>query len=519
MEVTLSDKQRVSAAIVISSAFLIAELGVAFRTGSLALMADAFHYFNDLVGFVATLTSITISEKIKHRQNLSFGWQRARVLGAFFSGSFLLAFGVSILLQSVERFISLEEVSNVKLMLIVGCVGLGANVVTAAFLYEHHHHHHHHTLHLDPETTTGPRPQFPAVPLHRDRAQSEGRADAVPVDSHAGHRHVRRSFKESGRDLGMLGALLHVLGDALNNLGVIVAAAVIWFAPSPGRFYADPAVGMGISLMIILSAVPLVRRSGEILLQSAPAGVSLGDISHDLEKIPGIVAVHELHVWRLNQNKAVASAHVVVSDPDVASFMARARTIRECLHAYGIHSTTLQPELLLVPPSSPPPPDGPVVAVAEPPVCQIACGEGVCGHLMCCDPLRQLHVAPPYTTWYAAGQKPKHAVLGGGGFDARSAVTGRIHGAGKFVYTIAGSGGEVMMDRRAASVGVDLCLECETAFITMLIPFMRGGECSASSSSLDCEQLAAPEKHAGQADILAAVWRWGQEVEEEGKLG
>ncbi|KAL2175613.1 cation efflux protein [Thermothelomyces heterothallicus CBS 202.75] len=358
MEVTLSDKQRVSAAIVISSAFLIAELGVAFRTGSLALMADAFHYFNDLVGFVATLTSITISEKIKHRQNLSFGWQRARVLGAFFSGSFLLAFGVSILLQSVERFISLEEVSNVKLMLIVGCVGLGANVVTAAFLY--------------------------------DRAQSEGRADAVPVDSHAGHRHVRRSFKESGRDLGMLGALLHVLGDALNNLGVIVAAAVIWFAPSPGRFYADPAVGMGISLMIILSAVPLVRRSGEILLQSAPAGVSLGDISHDLEKIPGIVAVHELHVWRLNQNKAVASAHVVVSDPDVASFMARARTIRECLHAYGIHSTTLQPELLLVPPSSPPPPDGPVVAVAEPPVCQIACGEGVCGHLMCCDPLRQV---------------------------------------------------------------------------------------------------------------------------------
>ncbi|KAL2171989.1 hypothetical protein VTG60DRAFT_726 [Thermothelomyces hinnuleus] len=367
MAVALSGKQRVSAAIIISSAFFIAELGVAFRTGSLALMADAFHYFNDLIGFVATLMSITISEKIKHRQNLSFGWQRARVLGAFFSGSFLLALGVSIFLQSVERFISLKEVSNVKLMLIVGCVGLGANVVTAAFL-----------------------PQFPAVCLHRDRAQSEGRANTVLLDSHAGHRHIRRSFKEPGRDLGMLGALLHVLGDALNNLGVIVAAAVIWFTPSPGRFYADPAVGMGISLMIMLSAVPLVRRSGEILLQSAPPGVSLGDISHDLEKIPGIVAVHELHVWRLNQNKAVASAHVVVSDPDVASFMARARTIRECLHAYGIHSTTLQPELLLVPPSSPPPPDGPVFAVAEPPVCQIVCGKGVCGHLMCCDPLRQV---------------------------------------------------------------------------------------------------------------------------------
>lgn len=101
----------------------------------------------------------------------------------------------------------------------------------------------------------------------------------------------------------MLGALLHVLGDALNNAGVMVAAAVIWFASSPSRFYADPAVGLGISLMILLSAVPLVKHSGEILLQSAPPGVSLGDIKHDLEKIPGIVAVHELRTSSLLSKK------------------------------------------------------------------------------------------------------------------------------------------------------------------------------------------------------------------------
>ena len=101
---------------------------------------------------------------------------------------------------------------------------------------------------------------------------------------HSQHRHVKLAVKAPGRDLGMLGALLHVAGDALNNIGVIVAAVVIWFSESPARFYADPAVGMAIAVMILFSALPLVRRSGEILLQSAPQGVSLGDIKHDIEK-------------------------------------------------------------------------------------------------------------------------------------------------------------------------------------------------------------------------------------------
>lgn len=132
-------------------------------------------------------------------------------------------------------------------------------------------------------------------------------------------------------------------------------------------------------------------------------------------KIPGIVSVHELHVWRLDQKKAIATAHIVVSDPDVASFMAKAKTIRECLHAYGIHSTTVQPELLLGAPPPPPPStrgsataagvtvlsEGvePVaqgtemVAVSGAPAaetCQISCGKGMCDHLMCCNTLVQL---------------------------------------------------------------------------------------------------------------------------------
>ena len=102
---------------------------------------------------------------------------------------------------------------------------------------------------------------------------------------HRLHRHNSGDRKSPGRDLGMLGVLIHVIGDAVNNIGVIVAAAIIWKTSSPQRFYADPAVSLFIALMILATAWPLVKHSGYILLQGAPATVKLDDVQHDLEKV------------------------------------------------------------------------------------------------------------------------------------------------------------------------------------------------------------------------------------------
>ncbi len=88
-----------------------------------------------MANFETSTNTRQISEKTEFRQDFSFGWQRARLLGAFFNGTFLLALGVSIFLQSIERFISFKEVSEVKLVLIMGCLGLGLNIITAAFLH------------------------------------------------------------------------------------------------------------------------------------------------------------------------------------------------------------------------------------------------------------------------------------------------------------------------------------------------------------------------------------------------
>ncbi|KAH8197997.1 hypothetical protein TruAng_007822 [Truncatella angustata] len=350
---------------------------------------------NDLIGFVVALGAILVTQRDTSPKAFSFGWARASLLGAFFNGVFLLALGVSIFLQSLERFISIQHVEDPKLVLIMGAIGLVLNIFSAVLLGHDHHGHDHshgqsHDHNYDLEGANGhnhlghghshernansgdasglglghnhgiTHDQFPVqtpghstvhshLPVNIETGmssmESADQTPMTPISAHADHRHNIATLSSPGRDLGMMGALIHVISDALNNIGVIIAALVIMFAKYEGRFYADPGVSLGIAVMILISSIPLVQNSGKILMQSAPHGVDFDDVKHDLEKIPGIESVHELHIWRLDQRKAIASAHVVVSENNISSFMENAKTIKECLHAYGIHSATLQPEL------------------------------------------------------------------------------------------------------------------------------------------------------------------------------
>ncbi|KAJ7457871.1 hypothetical protein FB451DRAFT_1406727 [Mycena latifolia] len=122
-------------------------------------------------------------------------------------------------------------------------------------------------------------------------------------------------------NLGLVAVLVHLLGDAINNVGVIVAEIFIWKLRSPSRFYADPAVSLGISLIIFASAILmsvfslchappvainkyLSDQAGRILLEAAPVELDLDKVKEDLLALPDVLAVHNLHVWILSQSCA-----------------------------------------------------------------------------------------------------------------------------------------------------------------------------------------------------------------------
>ncbi|KAK1142079.1 Zinc resistance conferring protein [Aspergillus melleus] len=171
-------------------------------------------------------------------------------------------------------------------------------------------------------------------------------------DIHEFHNHAQPKPKENNKhdhhDLNMRGVFLHVMGDALGNIGVIVSALVIWLTDYDWRFYVDPGISLVITIIILASAIPLCKAASRILLQAVPPGMSIDHIKEDIERLPGVIGSHHLHVWQLSDTKIVASIHIQV-DTEIKGegserYMRLARQVRKCLHAYGIHSSTIQPE-------------------------------------------------------------------------------------------------------------------------------------------------------------------------------
>ncbi|KAH0558513.1 hypothetical protein GP486_004830 [Trichoglossum hirsutum] len=170
---------------------------------------------------------------------------------------------------------------------------------------------------------------------------------------HVAHKH-NQSKSEGGKgghshhDLNMRGVFLHVVGDALGNIGVIASALFIWLTTYPWRYYADPLISLVITAIILASAIPLCKAASRILLQAVPAGLNVDDIKADIQELPGVASCHHLHVWQLNDTKLVASLHIEIQfdfqGSGSAQYMTLARAVRRCLHAYGIHSSTIQPE-------------------------------------------------------------------------------------------------------------------------------------------------------------------------------
>lgn len=191
------------------------------------------------------------------------------------------------------------------------------------------------------------------------RALSPGKGRGRRDSSvHNGHNHTlpKKPGKKGGHghshgDMGMNAMILHVIGDALGNVGVIVTALIIWLTEWPGKYYADPAVSLFITAIILKTAIPLTRATSRVLLQATPENICIADIRQDIEALPGVVSCHHIHVWQLSDTKVVASMHLQVSFPiDTNSgekYMQLARRARKCLHAFGIHSATIQPEFCL----------------------------------------------------------------------------------------------------------------------------------------------------------------------------
>ncbi|CAF1259396.1 unnamed protein product [Adineta ricciae] len=376
---------RLVAMLSLTFGYFIVELVVGNITNSVALVADAFHMLSDVISLVIAIVAVRISR----RQTAinTYGWVRAEVVGANVNTVFLLALCLTIVFDAIKRFIQPEPIENVTLLLIVGSVGLGINII-GLFLFqgfhghshgggshghshggkkahghshggkahEHSHHHSedngHDNIAMDdvdtPSLTTN------AFNRHSSRALQETIAECAHQTDEQPDTVIEmedKTFEKPKKkaSMNMHGVFLHVLADALGSIVVIISALMIKFIPHDPEntkhwtVYIDPTLSVIIVIIISMSALPLFRDTSYILLQTIPNHLEIGEIkSQLLTTIPEVYGIHELHIWRLTNEKVIATAHL--SRSNLSNYMLVADKVKQFFHSIGIHSVTIQYE-------------------------------------------------------------------------------------------------------------------------------------------------------------------------------
>jgi cobalt-zinc-cadmium efflux system protein len=271
---------RLQAAFLLLAAFMVVEFVAGIASGSLALLSDAGHMLTDVVGLGMALAAIRLADRGSERRHRTFGLYRLEILAALANA--VLLFGVAgyVLVEAVRRFDDPPEVASTT-VLVVAALGLAANLVAFALL--------------------------------------------------------RAGASES---LNVEGAYLEVLADTVGSLAVIVGAIVMRVT---GWDWIDPVVGVAIGLWILPRTWRLGGQAVRILVQAAPPGVDLDALERELGEVPGVVDVHDLHVWTLTSDMEVASAHLMVRQGvDTHGVLDAARQLLAA--RYGIAHATLQVE-------------------------------------------------------------------------------------------------------------------------------------------------------------------------------
>ena len=275
------NRTRLVLAIGIIAVGLVAQFTGTVLSGSLALLADAGHMFSDLAGLVIALIATIIAAK-PATDRRTYGYQRAEVLAAMVNGVVLTGVALYVSLEAIGRLISAETepVSSVP-MLVVALVGGLANLAALLVL-------------------------------------GAGAGDSI----------------------NMRGAYLEVLGDLLGSAAVIVAALVLLFT---GFSAADSIASLLIAVMIVPRAFSLLRDVFAVLFESVPAGTDIDQVRNHMLDLPGVIGVHDVHMWQITHGSVVFTAHVVVAEPTAASCASGQLLdqLVDCLHEHFdvAHST------------------------------------------------------------------------------------------------------------------------------------------------------------------------------------
>jgi cobalt-zinc-cadmium efflux system protein len=258
-------------------AFVLAEAVVGLRVGSLALLSDAGHNLSDVLGLLLAWGAAALATR-RPTARRTYGWRRSSILAALLNAVLLLVAMGALAWEAVGRFRDPAPVAGWNIVA-VAAIGIVVNGATA-WLF------------------------------------ARGRHD----------------------DLNVRGAYLHMVADAAVSAGVVVSGLVIL---GTGWAWVDPAVSLVVAVVVVVGTWGLLRGSLDLALDAVPEGLDVAEVEAYLRTLPGVTAVHDLHVWGLSTSETALTAHLVKPDP-AGDDALLAEATHALQHRFGIVHTTLQ---------------------------------------------------------------------------------------------------------------------------------------------------------------------------------
>jgi cobalt-zinc-cadmium efflux system protein len=261
-----------------TAVFVVIELFAGIRASSLALVSDAGHNFTDALAIALAAVGFRLQSKPADSVK-TYGYHRAGVLTAFANALTLIGISLFIFYEAWQRFLHPQHVAEWT-MLGVAAAGL---VLNGSIMWG----------------------------LHRDK----------------------------DHDLNIRAAFMHMLGDAVSSVAIMIGAVAIHFT---GLEIIDPILSVLIGVLIIWSAWDIIQESLNVLLEGLPRGLELTEVTGAMRQIDGVIDVHDVHIWCLGSSANALSCHVLIEDMPTSESDSILQRVNDLLCRFHINHTTIQ---------------------------------------------------------------------------------------------------------------------------------------------------------------------------------
>ncbi len=274
--------RRMGLSICLTLAFVVGEALAGYFAHSLALLSDAGHNFADALALIFSWYALRLARRPADTRR-TYGYLRVGILAALANAVSLVVLAIFIMGEAIGRFRSPGPVEGGS-MIVVALVAMILNGVISLWLRG-----------------------------------------------------------EAKHDLNIRSAYLHMLGDAASALGVVIAGMIVMLT---GASIADPIVSLLIGVLILWSSWEILAESVNVLMEAAPKDLDMAALGKAIESVPGVIGVHDLHVWTIASGVVACSCHILVAEQSTRSGQQVLRAACETLRRdFGINHTTIQIEV------------------------------------------------------------------------------------------------------------------------------------------------------------------------------